>query len=121
MRTRLDNYTFTAGTRQIATGIADLTIEDIRLIINETQKVVISSSMQKDHIVSIVGGVITYVESYVKVKKDGTMQTITIPTLADGDKLTIEIDRGSVPVFTEISSQEIADIVERVTSEEENQ
>lgn len=114
MRTRLDNYTITAGTRQIATGIADLTVEDIRLIVNESQKVVICSSMQKDHIVSIQNGVITYVENYNKVKEDGTIEVITIPTLSDGDKLTIEIDRGAVPVFTEISSQDIADIVDRI-------
>ena len=48
------------------------------MIVNETQKVVICSSMQKDLIVSIVGGVITYSD--------------TLPVLAASDKLTIEID-----------------------------
>ena len=80
MRTRINNITFTPGTRSINTGITDLTIDDIRLFINESQMKVICSSMQKENIDSIVSGVVTY--------KD------TFPVLAVGDHITFEIDRG---------------------------
>ena len=81
MRTLIKEYTFTAGTRSIdCSNCSPFDIENIRLIVNETKKVVICSSMQKDLIASIVDGVITYVE--------------TLPVLADGDKLTIELDLG---------------------------
>ena len=79
MRTLIKGYTFTAGTRSIDCSNSNpFDIENIRLIVNETQKVVICSSMQKDLIVSIIDGVITYSE--------------TLPVLAEDDKLTIEID-----------------------------
>ena len=55
MRTLIKGYTFTAGTRSIDCSNSNpFDIENIRLIINETQKVVICSSMQKDLIVSII-------------------------------------------------------------------
>ena len=79
MRTLIKGYTFTAGTRSIdCSNCNSFDIENVRLIVNETQKVVICSSMQKDLIVSIVDGVITYAD--------------TLPVLSDGDKLTIELD-----------------------------
>lgn len=79
MRTLIKGYTFTAGTRSIDCSNSNpFDIENIRLIVNETQKVVICSSMQKDLIASITDGVITYAE--------------TLPLLAEDDKLTIEID-----------------------------
>ena len=82
MRTLIKGYTFTAGTRSIdCSNCNPFDIENIRLIVNETKKVVICSSMQKDLIVSIVDGVITYAE--------------TLPVLAGGDKLTIELDLGA--------------------------
>ena len=82
MRTLIKGYTFTAGTRIIdCSNCNSFDIENIRLIVNETQKVVICSSMQKDLIVSIIDGVITYAE--------------TLPVLAGGDKLTIELDLGA--------------------------
>lgn len=100
MRTRIE-VTFTAGTRSIDTGITDLTIEDIRLIVNETQKKVLCSSMQKDLITSVTNGVVTYVS--------------TNPALAQGDKITCEIDRGNViTVLTEISSQDIEDMCDDI-------
>lgn len=80
MRTRINNITFTPGTRSITTGITDLTIDDIRLFINESQMKVICSSMQKDNVISISSGVVTY--------KD------TFPVLASGDHITFEIDKG---------------------------
>ena len=94
MRTLIKGYTFTAGTRSIDCSNANtFDIENIRLIVNETQKVVICSSMQKDLIVSIIDGVITYSD--------------TLPALAEDDKLTIEIDKGenypnSIAVLSEI-------------------
>lgn len=92
MRTRINNITFTPGTRSINTGISDLSIDDIRLIINESQNKVICSSMQKDNIISINSGVVTY--------KD------TFPVLASEDHITFEIDRGD-NAAKEATSQEI--------------
>ena len=79
MRTLIKGYTFTAGTRSIdCSNCNPFDIENIRLIVNETQKFGICTSMQKDLIVSIIDGVITYAE--------------TLPVLAEDDKLTIELD-----------------------------
>ena len=105
MRTLIKGYTFTAGTRSIdCSNCNPFDIENIRLIVNETQKVVICSSMQKDLIVSIIDGVITYAE--------------TLPALAEDDKLTIEIDKGenypnSIAVLSEIeqAKKDIADAI----------
>lgn len=80
MRTRINNITFTPGTRSIITGITDLTIDDIRLFVNESQMKVICSSMQKSNIDSIVSGVVTYKNIF--------------PVLAAGDHITFEIDKG---------------------------
>ena len=84
MRNLTTNYTFTAGTRSITVS-ETFTVENIRLIVNETQKVVICSSMQKDN-VSVADGVITYSSS--------------LPALQAGDKLTIELDNGVIPIFS---------------------
>ena len=92
MRTRINNITFTPGTRSITTGITDLTIDDVRLFINESQMKVICSSMQKSNIDSIVSGVVTY--------KD------TFPVLVSGDHITFEIDLGDNGA-KEATSQEI--------------
>lgn len=120
MRTRI-NVTFEAGTRSISTGIEDLSIEDIRLIVNETQKEPICSSMRKDLIASISNGVVTYVESYQKVMPNGTVQTIVIPVLAAGDHITFEIDRGNViAVLTEISSQDIENMCDDIINGDNN-
>lgn len=106
MRTRID-VTFTAGTRSIDTGITDLTIEDIRLIVNETQKKVLCSSMQKDLITSVTNGVVTYAS--------------TNPALAQDDKITFEIDRGNViAVLTEISSQDIENMCDDIINGDNN-
>jgi len=114
MRTRIP-VTFTAGTRSISTGVTDLTIEDIRLIVNETQQVVLCSSMQKPLIASVTNGVITYVESYIEVGEGGTETTVTLAPLVAGDKLTVEIDQGRKEVTLEpVSSAWITAMVQRV-------
>ena len=120
MRTRI-NVTFEAGTRSISSGIENLSIDDIRLIINETQKMVLCSSMQKKLIASISNGVVTYVESYQKVMPNGDVQTIVIPVLATGDHITFEIDRGNViAVLTEISSQDIENMCDDIINGDNN-
>lgn len=83
--------TFTAGTRSINTGITDLTIEDIRLIANETTGQSICYTGAKGNIASVVNGVVTYNESMTD--EDG--ETELFPPLAEGDKITFEIDRGT--------------------------
>ena len=85
MRNLTKDYTYTAGTRSITVAGEAFTVENIRLIVNETQKVVICSSMQKDN-VSVTGNVITYSSS--------------LPALQAGDKLTIELDNGVIPIFS---------------------
>jgi hypothetical protein len=79
MRTRINRYEVQG--RQINTFMPNLTIDDIRLIINETKKIVIASSMQKDNI-TIEGGVITYTDA--------------LPISELGDYFTIEIDKGTI-------------------------
>jgi hypothetical protein len=118
MRTRI-NVTFEAGTRSISTGIENLSIDDIRLIINETQKEPICSSMRKDLIASISNGVVTYVESYQKVMPNGTVQTIVIPVLAAGDHITFEIDQGKIEqVLIPMTSAEVTEMVEDIIADE---
>lgn len=57
--------------------------------------------MQKDLITSVTNGVVTYVS--------------TLPALAQGDKITFEIDKGNViTVLTEISSQDIEDMCDDI-------
>lgn len=118
MRTRI-NVTFTPGTRTINTGVENLSIDDIRLIINETQKEPICSSMRKNLIASISDGVVTYVESYQKVMPSGTVQTIVIPVLAAGDHITFEIDQGKTEqVLIPMTSAEVTEMVEEIITDE---
>jgi len=72
-------YTFTNSTRTITiTDGRAFVKNDVLVLINETQKVVIASSMLKDNIVSVVGNVITFSNS--------------LPVLLTGDILSIFID-----------------------------
>ena len=85
MRNRIIDYTFAPGTRTITlTKFAEVTVPDIRLIVNETQRVVICSSMQKE-LVTCSGNQITFVD--------------TLPALQAGDQLTIEVDTGSDVIY----------------------
>ena len=86
MRNLTIDYSFTAGTRAITVAGEPFTVENIRLLVNETQKKVLCSSMQKDFIVSVVNNVITYSNA--------------LPALVAGDKLTIELDNGVLPIFS---------------------
>jgi len=94
-RVTSSGFSFVNGTRQITVTnplFAGFTLESIRLIINETQKVVYTSSMQKSN-VSVAGNVITLANSF--------------PVLVTGDQLTIEMDMGFVgadAVAVEINS-----------------
>ena len=92
----LQKYNAVVGSRNITLIDAptDMTVENIRLIVNETQKVVICSSMQKDNIVNVSGGVITYVD--------------TLPVIADGDKFTIECDFGTSEEYQSLEQEVFA-------------
>lgn len=84
MRHRIANYTILNTTSiRLNEVILKNGIEDIRLIINETTKKVLCSSMQKDINISAVNN-------------DGTNTIITLKSalIATGNKLTIEIDEG---------------------------
>lgn len=83
MRTRINNYKV-LGSRTIEVDAA-LKVEDIRLIINETKKIVICSSMQKDNI-TLEDGIINYAD--------------TLPESETTDVFTIEVDRGAVDSTT---------------------
>ena len=89
----LQKYNAVVGSRNITLIDAptDMTVENIRLIVNETQKVVICSSMQKDNIVNVSGGVITYAD--------------TMPVIADGDKFTIECDFGTSEEYQSLEQE----------------
>ena len=80
MRTLVTDYTYAAGTRDVTVAGDSFTAENVRLIVNETQKKILCSSMQKD-LISVANNVITY--------------SGTLPTLTAGDVLTIEIDYGA--------------------------
>lgn len=114
MNTKI-NVTFTAGERAINTGITDLQLRDIAKIGISNKGIIIASKLLYNAIDSVANGIITYKASYIDED-----EIVELPALAEGDLVWVEIDRGAVPVFTEISSQEIADIVERVTAEENN-
>jgi len=73
-------YTFVAGSRSITISDTNFTDQDVIVILNETQKKLLAGSFNKDLIISVVGGVITY--------------SNTLPVLATGDKLSIDIDYG---------------------------
>lgn len=76
MRYRVTEYKIEGQTIVLPEQI---TIEDLRLIVNETQKKVICSSMQKDN---------------VDVQSDNITVSSSICTLQPSDQLTIEIDKG---------------------------
>ena len=86
MRNRIIDYTFAAGGRSITlTKFDAVTVPDLRLIVNETQRVVICSSMLKAN-VTCSGNVITYDDA--------------LPPLQAGDQLTIEVDTGSDVIYS---------------------
>lgn len=66
-----------------------LNIDDIRLIVDETQKIVLCSSMQKDLVQNID-------HDPTLIKTRITFATSLI-TLASGDKITFEVDLGEAP------------------------
>ena len=79
MRTRVKNYTFTAGTRQITvTDNLTFTKSDIAVIVNRTQQKVLFTVPDYNLITDVTNKVITYDNS--------------LPVLAENDILWIEID-----------------------------
>lgn len=105
MRTRLKDYTvhtsYTLGETTINNCIVfdnDVitSIEDIRLIVNETQRVVISSSMKKSGVSTDGVKSITPILDTKTSNQVGTVIGIntSVCTLVTTDKLTIEVDKG---------------------------
>lgn len=94
MRRRIDTYTIDTAANAIVLSEETITLEDIRLIVDETQKKIICSSMQKNNMVIKIDGVKTTIPVPVTISSDG--KTITIDTqvctLASGDAITFEID-----------------------------
>lgn len=76
MRYRVKDYTIEG---QYILLPEQITIDDLRLVVNETQKKVICSSMQKNN---------------VDVQSDSIGVPASICTLQPTDQLTIEIDKG---------------------------
>jgi hypothetical protein len=79
------------------------TAEDIRLIVNETQKKVIASSMQKDNVIDVTGNVITFAN--------------TLPALATGDILTVEIDFSISSMVDSVLFYEYETILDTINGE----
>lgn len=105
MRTRLKDYTvhtsYSLGGKTINNCIVlynDVitSIEDIRLIVNETQRVVISSSMKKSGVSTDGVKSITPILDTKTSNQVGTVIGIntSVCTLVTTDKLTIEVDKG---------------------------
>lgn len=80
MRHRISTYTIDGQDIVLGLEFDDLTLADIRLIVNETQKKVLCSSMQKDKGITLNG-------THIVIPAD-------LCTLAVGDTLTIEVDTG---------------------------
>lgn len=98
------DYSFVNGTRTITVANNDaFTAADVRLIVNETQKKVYTSSMQKDNI-TVAGSEITFSD--------------TFPVLATNDVLTIEIDFG-IPEATSLTGMlnDIESILDTINGE----
>ena len=77
MRRRIKNFTIDAENNIITLTKDSVNIDDIRLIVDETQKVVICSSMQKDNV--------TVSENKITIDK-------SICQLNANDDITLEID-----------------------------
>jgi hypothetical protein len=92
MRYRIKEYTIGGDTDFFVSG--KIGVEDIRLIINETQKKVICSSMNKSNVAC------EYVEDI-----DATFISFSssICILQPSDKLTIEVDKGDT--LTQVASK----------------
>lgn len=78
-----------------------LNIDDIRLIVDETQKIVLCSSMQKDLVQNID-------HDPTLIKTRITFATSLI-TLASGDKITFEVDLGETPASSDFATIEEVD------------
>ena len=114
-RNLITDYSFVGGTRQLTlTKIPNLKIENIRLIVNETQKVVLCSSMQKANVESITypeegGSVITFIDSLPPFHiEEG------VP-----DQITVEVDMGGEIVFVAKGDLVIAKKTSSLNAQEE--
>lgn len=98
MRYRIKNYVISGPTEVTLKG--KFNIEDLRLIINETQKKVICSSMNKNNIQC------SYIEDV-----DFTMIFFNeaVCELNNSDQLTIEVDKGD-------TIQDMIDIIDEDVS-----
>lgn len=102
MRHRVKEYDIIAP---YAIDIAgNVRIEDIRLIVNETQGVVICSSMQKGNIVAIGTG------------SESTTLSInpSVCTLNTDDILTIEIDKGDTLTQVQRKVEEVGNKIDNI-------
>lgn len=77
MRRRIKDFTIDTATNQISLTNDNITIDDIRLIIDETQNIVICSSMQK---------------SNITVSDNKIAVDTSICQLNNNDHITLEID-----------------------------
>lgn len=94
MRRRLNKYTINTVNNSIILE-ESVMLEDVRLIVDETQHKIICSSMQKNNVVVEINGTKTTIPTPVNISSDG--KTITIDTrvctLVSGDAITFEIDK----------------------------
>ena len=114
------NYSFTPGTRQIDTGIADLTKDHIIKIVNSTTGKTIANPAMMGTIASVVDGVITYEAQTQITLPSGAVKTWTLPPLNAGDILTIEIDSGT-PAYRIISDEDLNAMTQRIINQNYNE
>lgn len=104
MRNLIKNYNI-AGTHEIAIlGEQPFNAQDVRLIINETQKVPLVSSMRKDMIVLVQNNVITINPSLPPLQENDIL-TIEIDSLANAEGLQKEINVGKGLIANSLTLQ----------------
>lgn len=91
MRYRIKNYEIPLeGKILFEVNDPNFSVEDIRLIVNETQNIVICSSLNKGNITDVDINAMGYVDVY----EIGIHIRTSVCKLNPTDKLTIEIDKG---------------------------
>ena len=98
MRYRVKDYTIEG---QMIILPYEITLEDLRLLTNETQEISLCSSMFKNKALIKKDGIWTEIPNAISISGNIITVTLEACTLQPTDKLTIEIDKGD-------SSEELA-------------
>ena len=91
MRYRVKDYTIEG---QMIILPYEITLEDLRLLTNETQEISLCSSMFKNKALIKKDGIWTEIPNAISISGNIITVTLEACTLQSTDKLTIEIDNG---------------------------